>query len=149
MGPRSTAAAVAATGVLAAPLFVIAGAGADAGPPATAAATRVALKLHGGYSVKVIRACRSSSTHHYTYYRRGKRIAFAGRISPAPRRAFRVEVKLKKCRGDNFKTIVTKTVRGRAGGRFTGRFGAPGRGDFYVRAEYANVKGKKEQLRVP
>src|SRR4051812_9867408 len=128
---------LATTALVAAPL-----AGADTKP-------RVSLRLGGGYQVRVIKACGSKSTHHYTFYRRGRRIGFAGRVSPAPHPGFRVELKLKRCLAGNFKTFAKRTVRGGSGGRFRGALPAPGRGVYYVRAEYAKGKSKKEQLRVP
>jgi hypothetical protein len=129
--------ALTATALLAAPL-----AGADDKP-------RVSLRLGGGYQVRVVKACGETSTHHYTFYRRGRRIAFAGRVSPAPRPGFRVELKLKRCRNNDFKTLSKRTVRGGSGGRYRGAFPAPGRGVYYVRAEYGKGKSTKEQLRVP
>lgn len=120
-----------------------------AAAPATAAAPTIKLDLKGADSVKRIRGCAEKSAHSYSYFRAGKRIAFSGRISPAPRRGAAIKIKLKKCvNGRNFNTRKTFTVRAGAGGRFSGGLASPGRGIYWLRAYYGGANSSKEQLRV-
>ncbi|HEY3021171.1 MAG TPA: hypothetical protein VGJ32_13320, partial [Solirubrobacteraceae bacterium] len=117
--------------------------------PATAAAPTIRFSLKGAYAVKVMRGCGEKSTHHYAHFRSGLRISFSGRISPAPRRGFRVKIKLKRCvGGKDFRTLRETSVRGGSRGRFSGGVASPGRGIYWLRAYYGGKSSKKEQLRV-
>jgi hypothetical protein len=120
-----------------------------AAAPATAAAPVIKLNLKGAYATKVMRGCAEKSTHHYAFFRAGKRIRFSGRISPAPRRGAKVKIKLKKCVGGrNFNTLRQLNVRAGSGGRFSGAVASPGRGVYWMRAYYGTGNSSKQQVKV-
>jgi hypothetical protein len=105
--------------------------GAGAAPRGQAAAA-VTLNLKGGVGNRIQRACRIR--HHYTLYRRGTRIAFAGTVAGASG-AFTVKVKVKQCAGGRFVTRYALRIAGR-NGSYGGVLRAAGRGFFFARAYY-------------
>ena len=116
--------------------------------PAAAGGPSVGLDLRGGYAARQMRAC-GDNPHRYTFYRPGSPIRFTGTVRPAPRRGFRVEVKLRACRaGNDWKTVTARIVRGGSRGRFSGSFPRQRRGLYYLRAQYGRTESSKEQLQV-
>lgn len=111
--------------------------------PAAHAATAVTLNLKGGTGNRVMRACRIR--HHYTLYRRGTRVAFAGTAAGASG-TFSVKVKVKQCSHGRFVTRYAIKLTGR-NGAFRGTLRRVGRGAFFARAYVSGVKSDKQYFR--
>jgi hypothetical protein len=105
-------------------------------PVASAAATpvTVSLNLQAGYANRTLKAC--ALTHHYTLFHRGHAIGVTGAVSPAPRGAFRVKLKIKKCIRGSFRTVWVGPAQVRADGTFRGTLPPRHPGYFFARAYY-------------
>src|SRR5215831_9666486 len=129
---RRGVAALIATGVVASTL--VAG-----GPPLAGAAggASVSLDLKGGYKNHQEVAC--GDLHHYTYFRKGSRVKFDGKVTPAPAGKWRIKLKLKRCSNGSFRTVYQHHFRGRSGGRFDGSFRRQQSGHYFARIYYYGV----------
>lgn len=112
-------------------------------PPRAHAATAVTLNLKGGNGNRVMRAC--AIRHHYTLYRHGTRVAFAGTAAGASG-TFPVKVKVKQCVRGRFVTRYAIKLTGR-NGAFRGTLRPVGRGAFFARAYVGGVKSDKQYFR--
>jgi hypothetical protein len=134
LGPRIVTIAALVAALLAAAAAAQAGGGAT-------------LNLQGGIGNKTLRAC--GIRHHYTLFRRGRRVGFKGTVAGASG-AFTVKVKVKKCVGGQFVTRLQQHVAGDAG-RYRGSFVAGARGYYFARTYYragAVLKSDKQYFKV-
>jgi hypothetical protein len=111
---------------------------------AFAAGKSITLDLKGGYRNQTRVAC--TQRNHYTVYHRGGTLKMEGYISPAPALpdgAWRVKIKVKRCKGGRFVEIWHGYARGngaRLNGVKVGHFHMTYRmgstGYFFARAYY-------------
>lgn len=127
---------------------------------AVAAGKSITLDLKGGYRNQTRIAC--TQRNHYTVYHRGGLLKMDGYVSPAPALpdgAWRVKIKVKRCRGGRFVEIWHGYARGnsvRRNGVKVGQFRMTYRmrstGYFFARAYYyrahPRIRSRAEHFRV-
>jgi hypothetical protein len=117
------------------------------GATAAAASQTITLNLKGGYKNETKVAC--GQRNHYTAYHRGRLLRMEGYVSPAPPLpdgAWRVKVKIKRCRSGRFVTIWQRHALGNSVvlngvkvGHFRISYRMRSRGYFFARAYYYGV----------
>ena len=115
---------------------------------AAAAAVSVSLNLQGGYANRTLKAC--SLTHHYTIFHRGRAIGVNGTVSPAPRAAFRIKLKIKRCIRGRFHTVWVGNASVKSDGTFQGTLPPRRAGYYFARAYYegaTTVKSDKQYFK--
>jgi hypothetical protein len=108
--------------------------------PAEGGGTLIGLNLKGGDAEIQARGC--GIAHHYTAYASGATIHFRGNVTSAPRRGWKVKVKVKSCIGGRFEETGTLPVHVKHDDSFKGAFRAPVPGYYFVRAS-VNVGGRR------
>lgn len=101
-------------------------------------AVQLSLELKDGIGNSALAAC--GTTHHYTDYRSGDRIAFDGTVANPPNSRWKVKVKLKSCIGGSFESAGEVRTHRRRGGRYKGQFKAPVPGTYFARAQLNSRK---------
>jgi hypothetical protein len=111
---------------------------------ALAAGRSITLNLKGGYKNETRVAC--TQRNHYTVYHRGGTLRMDGYISPAPALpdgAWRVKIKVKRCKGGRFVEIWhgyargnRVTLNGVKVGHFRKTYRMRSTGYFFARAYY-------------
>jgi hypothetical protein len=127
---------------------------------AIAAGKSITLNLKGGYKNQTRVAC--TQRNHYTVYHRGGTLKMDGYISPAPALpdgAWRVKIKVKRCKGGRFVEIWhgyargnDVTLNGVKVGHFRKTYRMRSTGYFFARAYYyrthPRIRSRDEHFRV-
>jgi len=77
-------------------------------------------------------------------------VRYSGRVQPAPDGRFKIKVKLKRCRGNEYVDTAEQKIVGLPGGRFQGRFPIAEGGAYFLRAQLqgGDTKPRSEKLYV-
>ena len=92
------------------------------------------------------RACGDSG--RFTNYRKGDRVYFAGRVTPAPPQGSKVAILVRICMDGRWEFGREQTAISRPNGSFRGSFEVNEPSRCFVRASYKNARSSKAYFHV-